>query len=77
MPKKCSQCLHSAGYTSAKESWIPLQVVEVGMYRQGVTEQIQCCANCTTLPARRPPRTTKCSEYLQTGDSRLRELIES
>lgn len=52
MPKNFFfQFLHSAGYTSAKEFLFPLQVVEVGMYRQGVTEQIQClCVNGTKPP---------------------------
>lgn len=70
MPKKFfSFCIVLA--IRVPKSLIPLQVVEVGMYRQGVTEQIQCCVNCTKPPL------PKCSKYLQIQASSLSELIES
>ena len=57
MPKKFfSFCIVLA--IRVPKSLIPLQVVEVGMYRQGVTEQIQCCVNCTKPP---PPQVLKIS----------------
>lgn len=50
MPKKFfSFCIVLA--IRVPKSWIPLQVVEVGMYRQGVAEQIQCCVNGTKPPS--------------------------
>lgn len=63
MPKKFfSFCIVLA--IRVPKSLIPLQVVEVGMYRQGVTEQIQCCVNGTKPPRPLP----KCSKYLQIQD---------
>lgn len=77
--KKCSQCLHSAGYTSAKEfdsftrsrSWY----VQARCHR--ANDPVLCKLYHTLHSPPPPTRTTKCWEYLQMGDSSLRELIES